>query len=376
MNKQSTNTVNSLNSEQQKKDLNKLLVSIEQDYVLPDYLNLLTKPELTEIVKRLELKGTSSLNKKQLIELLNNEIRKNIPEILEKMTEKEFYFVLLLLSKEGLTYINLKEKAQRVMVQSLRQWGIGFTGTLKDLGTFAVIPKDILPNIKSCIDNEEFAMKISERQKWLRATAGVLYYYGVMESNNLFNTIKTILDYPMDYNQYISAVDQDCKYGNLIKKDKDLYYFSKVENPEFIYEMQLEKKGISFSQIDLKQIFQAGMEEYSEWSDIEKELNDLIVREFGTSTKQAEKLINDCIYLMKNNYQINSIIDVLGRGLGAEDEFELQSISKLINDMYMNTRLWILKGNSQNSIFKDLGRNDICPCGSGKKYKKCCSRNS
>jgi len=25
-------------------------------------------------------------------------------------------------------------------------------------------------------------------------------------------------------------------------------------------------------------------------------------------------------------------------------------------------------------IFKKVGRNDFCPCGSGKKYKKCCGR--
>ena len=24
---------------------------------------------------------------------------------------------------------------------------------------------------------------------------------------------------------------------------------------------------------------------------------------------------------------------------------------------------------------KKIGRNDLCPCGSGKKYKKCCGRN-
>ena len=23
-----------------------------------------------------------------------------------------------------------------------------------------------------------------------------------------------------------------------------------------------------------------------------------------------------------------------------------------------------------------VGRNDMCPCGSGKKYKKCCGRNN
>ena len=28
----------------------------------------------------------------------------------------------------------------------------------------------------------------------------------------------------------------------------------------------------------------------------------------------------------------------------------------------------------KNDPFANVGRNDPCPCGSGKKYKKCCGR--
>lgn len=37
-----------------------------------------------------------------------------------------------------------------------------------------------------------------------------------------------------------------------------------------------------------------------------------------------------------------------------------------------------VKGNSSPVVRKvvKVGRNDICPCGSGKKSKKCCSNNS
>ncbi len=34
-----------------------------------------------------------------------------------------------------------------------------------------------------------------------------------------------------------------------------------------------------------------------------------------------------------------------------------------------------LMHNNRNTIKKEIGRNDFCPCGSGKKYKKCCGRN-
>lgn len=56
-----------------------------------------------------------------------------------------------------------------------------------------------------------------------------------------------------------------------------------------------------------------------------------------------------------------------------------------------NTRTWENNGHTPNEIFekyekpnlrplpaerftgnKKIGRNDPCPCGSGKKYKKCC----
>jgi len=30
---------------------------------------------------------------------------------------------------------------------------------------------------------------------------------------------------------------------------------------------------------------------------------------------------------------------------------------------------------ADNQKFNEVGRNDPCPCGSGKKYKKCCGRN-
>jgi preprotein translocase subunit SecA len=29
----------------------------------------------------------------------------------------------------------------------------------------------------------------------------------------------------------------------------------------------------------------------------------------------------------------------------------------------------------QKAVSEKIGRNDLCPCGSGKKYKKCCMNN-
>ena len=67
--------------------------------------------------------------------------------------------------------------------------------------------------------------------------------------------------------------------------------------------------------------------------------------------------------------------------------FDISSIEQLnlieneVIKFSNNTRLWILKGYtpeelSPTTVIKKekVGRNDPCPCGSGKKYKNCCGK--
>ena len=80
---------------------------------------------------------------------------------------------------------------------------------------------------------------------------------------------------------------------------------------------------------------------------------------------------------------------------------QAQEVSQLIMELVNNTRIWENNGHTPHEISelyerpkmepfvkdsfknsppkltvikggKDIGRNDLCPCGSGKKYKKCC----
>lgn len=50
--------------------------------------------------------------------------------------------------------------------------------------------------------------------------------------------------------------------------------------------------------------------------------------------------------------------------------FMLDGLMTRIDDPYSRWYVEILE--QENPIYKNVGRNDKCPCGSGKKYKKCC----
>jgi hypothetical protein len=65
-------------------------------------------------------------------------------------------------------------------------------------------------------------------------------------------------------------------------------------------------------------------------------------------------------------------------GVDIENEAELKKFMNIFNQQQLaNTKKAepIISLPSSNTKKIKIGRNDQCPCGSGKKYKKCCGRN-
>lgn len=84
---------------------------------------------------------------------------------------------------------------------------------------------------------------------------------------------------------------------------------------------------------------------------------------------------------------IQAAIDVLDEfGISITDS-QLEPLTQLLVQMSNSTRLWSNNGHTPDEMVnlmprmvdsvrhsKKIGRNELCPCGSGKKYKKCCGR--
>ena len=85
-------------------------------------------------------------------------------------------------------------------------------------------------------------------------------------------------------------------------------------------------------------------------------------------------LINTNIYSEEG---LKSLLEDMNINLTKNNFKELTSI---INKYKNDIPIWVFNGYTKkevNSIPREekIGRNDSCPCGSGKKYKKCCGRN-
>ncbi|BEP30313.1 SEC-C metal-binding domain-containing protein [Helicovermis profundi] len=90
---------------------------------------------------------------------------------------------------------------------------------------------------------------------------------------------------------------------------------------------------------------------------------------------------------------MQTILDAfIGRNISFKDMNQVNEVIRLVTDLSNNIRLWENNGYTPKEIFEKfempnlkplpdkpfsvkknkIGRNDPCPCGSGKKYKKCC----
>ncbi|EKN41359.1 SEC-C motif domain-containing protein, partial [Clostridium botulinum CFSAN001627] len=105
-----------------------------------------------------------------------------------------------------------------------------------------------------------------------------------------------------------------------------------------------------------------------------------------------EEKSNEVMYstscLIKNAFSVDYIFeDIKGRIYLKNEEVE-RDIKDIITEINNNIEKWCLRGHSikeikskEDKIYEKvekvnhkgkIGRNYPCPCGSGKKYKKCC----
>ncbi|MBV1758511.1 MAG: SEC-C domain-containing protein [Dethiosulfatibacter sp.] len=165
------------------------------------------------------------------------------------------------------------------------------------------------------------------------------------------------------------------------------WFFEDFEEADFLLKHQANKPR----HIPEKTEFIKHVNEYYEDNDCWWNVQTFIWNFFGYSrdTIEAYKEVRD---FMTFGDEISELGSILGRyNLFFRDEQQMQEFINLIMLAKNNTRIWDNKGYTPSELYeiiskrdediikfpvlqkKKVGRNEPCPCGSGKKYKKCCA---
>ncbi len=136
---------------------------------------------------------------------------------------------------------------------------------------------------------------------------------------------------------------------------------------------------------------------YADWAYYEKNLSFVSLEKqlqknlhsLTNSKYSAEELVHKVYQYIRKNANNQAIVNLLlSSGIRFESHMDAQKAMDDIVDIYNNTRLWVLNGNTPRELSLQqakstsakaentppISRNAFCPCGSGKKYKKCCGQ--
>ncbi|SOC40870.1 SEC-C metal-binding domain-containing protein [Ureibacillus acetophenoni] len=358
---------------------------------IADGLSTLKVAELQDIRRKLKIKNVSSLKKAELIQYLAEAIPFHLKNIIRLYDERRLFLIKSMIANKGMITVKNLEIEE---LEYFRKTGFTFM-SYSNGNQAIIIPLDLMHTFEEIVRDETVLYDIKRNTEWIKITRGLLYYYGVVPQDKLVDLVEKyapIHPYYLDFNQVIfDAMD----YNQEINFDRYGFSFWEVLEPLNILEEQASRKGIDYYPFTKEQLLEAGETDFVEHPKGYSQLLALFTKEYGMSKQEATELIEECVLQVKLGNLPSQLLQYLQTQLTFES---LEAVQRLVDALIIlmnNTREWYLKGytslelslqdkkglsslsNKKGEVIhlhtlQKVGRNEPCPCGSGKKYKKCC----
>lgn len=348
------------------------------------------KKELEQLAKLYGIKGAYKLKKAELIEALLEAMPNKMPEILPMLDEEDIKKFEALCEKEKIIgadekldeYYNLMELELVQFIQT------------KNEEKLCVAP--MIYEAYKNVDMSDIMPKIRRNSQLREYIISILNLYGVVK-----------LDWAVElFNKYYAPEVTEDELTTLVKEDMRLVCQSKIMDryivEETIYAIDKNNfKDFLSATID-KEYFVPTKELLEKvYDELYYEPN-LHVEKLKTHLRKNylsnEETIEEAVIAItmiarvdcdKTGKTMELILEELANiGVEFESLAQINEMIKHIVPVVNVTRKWINKGYTMQELSPhtfdaktgqkvnvlDIGRNAPCPCGSGKKYKKCCGK--
>lgn len=348
------------------------------------------KKELEQIAKLYGIKGAYKLKKAELVEALLEAIPNKMPEILPMLDEKDLTLF------EGLFDRDKEVKANEVIDVYYNLMELELVQFIENKQGSKLC---VAPVIKEAYKNIDMTTVMPE----IKRNSQLREY--IISALNLYGVVK--VDWAVAlFNKYYEPATNAQEITDFVKKDMRLACQSKIMEDYIVEETIYALDKTNFKDfvaatidrdyfIPSKELLEKVNDEayYEPNLNVER-LKSHLLKAYGISGEKAEELVVaismiarvDCDRTGKTMEII--IEEVANLGIEFESLAEINEIIKYIVPVINHTRKWINKGftpaevsphtfderTGQKVKVLDIGRNAPCPCGSGKKYKKCCGR--
>lgn len=358
---------------------------------LADILPQKTVADLREMAKLAMVPGAGKMKKADLVESLRAELPKEtqVATKLSLLSLPQWEFFRNVLDVEALPddqiFVDLYLIAQNFgLLQAFYHDGEM---------TF-VVPDEVKQTCRAFIENSEFEDigKAVILKEYAKAAVNL---YGIIPLDELAAI----------YNSHNSdKTDEDELFQNLLifirETDSDFYFWDEYlvhpgfedEDFEAVDDLAAEIEGKPWY-IPEKESFLCYADEFH-WEETaqSEKLERYLKTSFGFDTVDARSMTAELALTSAGEMPWQEQVDMVMEATGSfKSDAQAEKFFKLLMDLRNNSRIWSNKGHTPNELSarmggpvlgvvaggkRKIGRNEPCPCGSGKKYKHCCGRSS
>ena len=319
-------------------------------------------------------------------------------ERLTALGESEMAMFRFLLDKPA--GVILTVETDKILAQLLEREGL----VLCEPGDKVIVPEEVRRTYEE-VRSDELTLRWRKRNWMYKCIEAGRYLYGVMTYEALRNLFA--LRYPdADMAEIMELFDSTPLYNQwFTERDGKLVLNGFEKNDYYKYLDQQVQGDIPFYVPTIGEV----EELYDQGSLISREshmkLKDFMEENLGLDPDTASIKLHDLDETVNNHMRVNDAVEAFAAGGegGPVIEFPSDEIRFKFTELYIEmsrecrvrdnrghdyyemVAIMSLKsrGNSTGSPAKSgtqvkrakIGRNDPCPCGSGKKYKNCCGRN-
>lgn len=380
---------------------------------MAELLNRYDKEFLKDICRGNNITKYSKLRKSELIDTVVRELTEQYKGKLFAL-DSEQLGVLKRISKAGGTMYAEKLFAENKSLQVLwrsHELLLLFFGTKTVEGEellVACLPNELLAVVQQA-DWKILQKNARRNELWMRLVKGMLYYYGVLEYPLVFFELERICGRELPKDEFLPVFfAHSTWYLELGIWGGHLHDIA-ITNPEDllvdIENSRKQRPGLEYKVLTRQQMLKAANAEHIE-TKAYRVMKRYLLSAYDMDAEDADMEIWDILDRLDEGQMIGSQMDELVLQFGLEDPAELAEFMQYASELYNQHRQWVLLGNSPGELHKSnlgvkhaafnvladpatpqkkatvydfntkkkVGRNDPCPCGSGKKFKKCCGR--
>lgn len=362
-------------------------------FSLRDLLGGLTKDDLHRIRRRLGIAGISALPKQELQAVLEDAIPQFFEQQLQLLDSDQLRFLLDIAGQGGSTN-RLLEKEQLAF---FRDWGWLAPGQAEGRRRLAM-PSELVV-LLNALDKPKWEQQAEKNGEWIRLTQGLLYYYGVLPFEQLHQRVSALAKRGgMSPTDYLNLLELNAipYYDGIRFCDEGIQYY-RVFDAQRVVREHKARPEVEYYPFLYQQLMRAGQKDFTERTPAYRQFAAFIAEHYDIDAAEADRLVEECVYAIQIQHSPSDIMEFLQSNL----EIDARMLERMLHYLVAlsnTTRQWILKGYTPDELFerdkvrleplpeilsllqespvpqKAVGRNDPCPCGSGKKYKKCCGK--